>query len=41
MPHEKDQGHLGSGEDGMSGYGVACDAEQQILELEEGVERLK
>ena len=37
MSHEKDQGHLGTGEDGMQGYGVACDAKQQVLELEEGI----
>jgi len=37
MSHEKDQGHLGAGEDGVPGYGVARDAEQQVLELEERV----
>ena len=37
MSHEKDQGHLGAGEDGVPGYGVARDAEQQVLELEEGI----
>jgi len=27
MSHEKDQGHLAAGEDGMQGYGVARDAQ--------------
>jgi len=29
---------LAAGEDGMPGYGVACDAEQQVLELAEGID---
>lgn len=37
MPDEKDQGHLGAGENGMPRYGVVCDAEQQVLELAEGI----
>ena len=37
LPDEKDPKHLGAGENGMPGYGVACDAEQQVLELEEGI----
>lgn len=37
MSHEKDQGHLGAGEDGMPRHGVARDAKQQVLELAEGV----
>jgi len=28
---------LGAGEDGVQGYGVAREAEQQVLELEEGI----
>ena len=37
MPDEKDQGHLGAGEDWMPGYGMARHAKQQVLELEEGM----
>jgi len=37
LPDEEDPGRLGAGEDGMPGYSVARHAEQQVLELEEGI----
>jgi len=37
LPDEEAPGRVDSGEDRMQGYRVACDAEQQVLELAEGI----
>jgi len=37
LSYEEDQRNVGAVKDGMPGYRVACGAEQQVLELEEGI----
>jgi len=37
LPDEEDPGSVGAGEDGVQGYRVARHAEQQVLELAEGI----